>query len=75
MVVLVALVINALINSPLWQNETKVLTLVTGVILLAIVVGGLSIWYPYVNRTKHQHQIIQRYLKWAEQDLKEEQPF
>ena len=43
--------------------------------LLMYVIGGLSLWYPIANRAKDKHQIIQRYLKWAERDLKEEQTF
>ena len=28
--------------------------------------GAFCFWYPFVNRSKAQHQTIQRYLKWAE---------
>ena len=36
---------------------------------------SLLLWHPIANRAKDKHQIIQRYLKWAERDLKEEQTF
>ena len=75
MVVLMALVVNSIVNSPLWQNETKALTLTFGIILLGALIMGLSFWYPIANHAKYQHQTIQRYLKWAERDLKEEQLF
>jgi hypothetical protein len=71
--VLIALVVNSIINSSPWQNGTKAPILNLGIMLLGIVIVGHSFWSPIANRAKNQHQIIQRFLKWAARDLKEEQ--
>jgi Na+/glutamate symporter len=71
--VLIALVVNSIINSFPWQNGTKAPILNLGFMLLGIVIVGHSFWSPIANRAKNQHQIIQRFLKWAARDLKEEQ--
>jgi hypothetical protein len=68
--VLVALGVNSITNSVPWQKGTKASILSLGIMLLGIVIVCLSFWYPILNRSKNQHQIIQRFLKWAERDLK-----
>lgn len=67
-----ALVVNFVITSPAWQNETRTRTLAFGISVLGVVFVSLSFWY-FMPSTD-QHQTILRYLKWAEYDTKEE-PF
>ena len=72
---MMALIVKAIQDSPPWKDGTKASTLSLGIVLLGFVIGGLSSWYTIANRSEDKHQIIQRYLKWAERDLKEEQTF
>jgi len=75
MAVVIALVVNTIINSPLWQADTKAFTLSRSIMVLGFVIELLYIWHLGVRTLGGRHQTIQRYLKWAERDLKEEQPF
>ena len=77
MVVIMALVVNFITTSPVWQSEwyTRVIVLSMVVMLLGVVIVGLSLWYPAMSRRRNQHQRIQRYLQWAKYDRKEEQFF
>jgi hypothetical protein len=57
------------------NNGEALLSLIFSLVLplLFLVIGVHSIYFTAINSPKARHQIIQRYLKWAERDLPEEQ--
>jgi hypothetical protein len=75
MAVLIGLSMEFIKRSDLFKDKHGLLILPFSVMILWIIIAGISLGHYIVNRSKYRHQTIQRYLQWAEKDLKEEQLF
>jgi hypothetical protein len=71
--VFATLFITAITKSPRWE-QIAVAVLTLNLTLLGLGVAVVPIWHNIISSPQYQHQILQRFLQWAERDLGEEKP-